>query len=1200
MPNLNGTSGDDLFTGGSEADTLVGNGGNDSLSGGGGNDLLVGGAGMDTLNGGDGEDKLYSAEESPPFNIPYYNNPWTAPVLDTGTERDTLNGGLGSDRLFAGYGDNVDGGDNGSYGDYLYISFMGASSGVVADFRLKTQVIGGGTITGIENVSWVQGSNYDDDINVGSSSYGYSDFTAVFGMGGNDKLVAGYYTGVLYGGDGNDIVDGRNSQYLQRVDGGTGDDTLYTNTNTFAEAYGGDGNDTIYSHGLTFGGAGNDLIVIQGSYYGGWVYGEAGDDDITASASGSSVAGGDGADKISGDAGADTLFSGNRDPASATIQDDMGREHDVLAGFGGNDILYAGYGDDVDGGSGSDTLRLSLGGATFGQTFSTAGIASGQSSTYAGGTINSIEKLVYLRGSEFGDALTLATQAELLTVDAGAGVDVITSFESSVSVNGGLGDDRFVSGRAGDIFDGGAGFDTVDYSGYGSAVTVSLLGQTGAGGDQLMNTEAVIGSAFGDNLTGDANTNTLRGGSGDDTLDGGGGADTAEYLGVSSDYSWTQASDGSWTVRHLSGADGVDTLKNIERLKFNDTVIQLPVTNFISGSSGNDTLVATSANDQIDGGAGSDTVEFRGASANFSWTQGGDGSWTVKDLRAGSPEGTDTLKNVELLKFTDKLILLGSAPANVILGTSATDNLWGTVGDDVIRGGGDIDFLYGSPGNDTYDGGDGRDLVLFLESPQALRIDLAITGPQNTGEGYDTFESIEQVSGSAYGDVLYGDAGANGLSGQGGDDQLNGRDGDDSLSGDVGDDTLYGGAGNDSMVGGSGDDFIYGEAGDDKISHQSETTDRSLGNDYIDGGEGGDTVWVTYVGFGVSINLSVTTEQQIGAGFTLTIKNVENLDGWQFADRLTGNADGNKFTGWNGDDVIDGGGGVDTVVMRGFSSDYAVTWTPTGWQIADKRPYVASNQLGSSSIYDGVDLVKNVEFIQYYDKTAALGDGMTFVVGNILRQQGASTTATDLSNRLSSGDLTAIQAVSELVTKAGATTSVATLAYQFFTGKIPGQSGVDYLVSPTGPNANNLNSAYYQSFNLENRYINFAVNLGKVGEGKEAFAAKYGALSMVDATREAYKTIFGAAPTDAKIHAMIDSRVDYFAAYGGDGSNGLGTKAAMVGWLLAEAQKADLGVMVRSNDAWLTDLADGSAPFAISLLDPSSGYYKADFIFGGQ
>jgi hypothetical protein len=55
----------------------------------------------------------------------------------------------------------------------------------------------------------------------------------------------------------------------------------------------------------------------------------------------------------------------------------------------------------------------------------------------------------------------------------------------------------------------------------------------------------------------------------------------------------------------------------------------------------------------------------------------------------------------------------------------------------------------------------------------------------------------------------------------------------------------------------------------------------------------------------------------------------------------------------------------------------------------------------------------------------------------------------------------------------------------------------------------------------------------------------------------------------------------------------------MVGWLLAEAQKADLGVLAHANSAWLADLADGSAPFAINLVDPRYGYYKAEFVFTG-
>ncbi|MET3665330.1 hypothetical protein [Caulobacter sp. 1776] len=201
---------------------------------------------------------------------------------------------------------------------------------------------------------------------------------------------------------------------------------------------------------------------------------------------------------------------------------------------------------------------------------------------------------------------------------------------------------------------------------------------------------------------------------------------------------------------------------------------------------------------------------------------------------------------------------------------------------------------------------------------------------------------------------------------------------------------------------------------------------------------------------------------------------------------------------------------------------------------------------------------------------------------NILRTPGDATLLS-LKAQTDAHVVSAPQGVDQIIKMAGATTSVATLSYQFFTGKIPGLAGIDYLVDPKGANPNNLNSAYYQSFNLENRYINFAVNLGKLGEGKATFAAKYGSLDLFDATREAYKTIFGGTPTDAKIHALIDTRADYFASYGGDGANGIGTKAAMVGWLLAEAVKADVGMYAKVNDVFLVDLADG-ATFAVDLV----------------
>jgi serralysin len=163
---------------------------------------------------------------------------------------------------------------------------------------------------------------------------------------------------------------------------------------------------------------------------------------------------------------------------------------------------------------------------------------------------------------------------------------------------------------------------------------------------------------------------------------------------------------------------------------------------------------------------------------------------------------------------------------------------------------------------------------------------------------------------------------------------------------------------------------------------------------------------------------------------------------------------------------------------------------------------------------------------------------------------------------------------------------------------------MDYLISPVGPNPNNLNSPYYQSFSLENRYINFAVNLGKVGAGNAGFTASYGALSLFDATRQAYLTIFGSTPSDTKLHALLDpttvlngqtfTRADYFAYYGQDGSNGIGTKAAMVGWLLAEAVKADVGTYALSNDAFLTDVALHNAPFGVDLV---GHYAQPSFVY---
>jgi serralysin len=326
---------------------------------------------------------------------------------------------------------------------------------------------------------------------------------------------------------------------------------------------------------------------------------------------------------------------------------------------------------------------------------------------------------------------------------------------------------------------------------------------------------------------------------------------------------------------------------------------------------------------------------------------------------------------------------------------------------------------------------------------------------------------------------------------------------------------------------------------------------------------------------------------------------IENAKGGSANDGLTGNALANSLFGLAGDDqlvggaggdFLDGGDGADSAVYGASSLDFAWFTDSTGaWKVVD-------NRAGSP---DGTDTLANVERLAFTDGVFRLtglttGEQIGRAFEYVLRKAPAVGGDLDFVNGLSAqvtgGQLTLDQAYGQIVQRADASTSVATMAYSFFVGTTPSKAGLDYLVSPQGPNPNNINSAYYQSFSLENRYINFAVNLGKLGEGQAAFSAEYAGKSLFEATRTAYHEIFGTTPDEAKLHALLDpsfvlngqtmTRAQYFAYYGVDD---IGTKAAMVGWLMAEAVKADVGTYALSNTAYLLDLADG-AQFRLDLV----------------
>lgn len=152
------------------------------------------------------------------------------------------------------------------------------------------------------------------------------------------------------------------------------------------------------------------------------------------------------------------------------------------------------------------------------------------------------------------------------------------------------GDDTYRAAPGGDVFIGGGGVDTVDYSGSANGVLVSLnsggelfgFGKRGARNDLFDGVENVTGSPHADVLRGDGAANALNGKGADDRLIGLRGADA------------------------LDGGNGDDEL---------------------FGGTGRDLLTGGNGNDLMVGGRGPDT---------FVWTDRREGQDVVRGFEDGS------------------------------------------------------------------------------------------------------------------------------------------------------------------------------------------------------------------------------------------------------------------------------------------------------------------------------------------------------------------------------------------------------------------------------------------------------------------------------------------------------------------------------------------------------------------------------------
>jgi Ca2+-binding RTX toxin-like protein len=612
-------------------------------------------------------------------------------------------------------------------------------------------------------------------------------------------------------------------------------------------------------------------------------YGDEGDDRLNGSATTSTLAGGAGADIVYGYDGNDLLFSAGPaeglNPNAPVVgpiagEADSGTERDQLFGGAGDDRLSIGYGDDADGGAGTNSLALSLRGAASGVTFATPDIASGAAFSLGGGTIQNVQSIVVLWGSSFADTLTLGAQSSGVTVFGEGGNDTINTPGAADTIRGGAGADIIDAGggddtihydaadeaASGEQVDGGSGVDTVQTA---AQIVVDLTGATFTRIERLV----ALGGAI-------ISTTTLNGiGSlgGSFTLANGGAVSIGSGTAIGNLF-FTLSAAGNQI--DLGGVDLPYGLIRVYGKGGEDIITASPaIGGDYHGGGGNDVLIGGSSSDHLYGNEGNDRLDGRGSG---DWMTGGTGDdlyiFDNFNDRAveNDGEGNDTIEssvtiwegyavNVETLKLT------GTAAIGAT-GDHRANTLIGNVAGNMLDGGGGADTMIGGLGNDIY----------YVDEP-------ADSVQENPGEGTDeirtdlgsyslaTLANVENLTGaSEFGQTLTGNSGANRILGSQGADTLNGSAGDDFLEGR--------GAG-DALVGGTGDDIYSFVDAEDVATEQAD--------------EGIDEIRTTLGTYVLAANFEKLTA--VGAG----------------ARDFRGNMAGNVVTGGSGNDTLrlhDGGG----------------------------------------------------------------------------------------------------------------------------------------------------------------------------------------------------------------------------------------------------------------------------------------------------
>jgi len=445
------------------------------------------------------------------------------------------------------------------------------------------------------------------------------------------------------------------------------------------------------------------------------VFGRAGNDTITVNEANGALpdailAGGVGNDTLTGGSGNDMLFGQS--------------DNDTLLGKGGNDLLFGGTGNDtLTGGDGNDQMfgqagddrmiwnpgddsDLMEGGAGIDTAEINGGNANEMFALTANGTRVHFDRL-----DPTPFSLDIGT-TEKIVVNMGSGDDTFSATGNlasliSLTVDGGVGNDRIFGGNGADTLLGGEGNDFIDGN---QGNDTALLGA----GDDVFQWDP---------------------GDGSDTVDGQAGSDTLLFNGSNIAETITIAANGSHVLLTRDvGAIAMD-LNSIETVTVNATggadTVNVGDMNGTGVTQVNVDLAAAPGSTAPDGAA--DTIRLNGTA--------GDDVITLSLVNGALViDGLASRVVIEHFDFNDTIRINGlggddvieasgvgvGGPQLVLNGGDGDDVLIGGAGNDTIHGDAGDDVLLGGAGQDVLDGGTGDNVV--IQDAVAARADQHHTG----------------------------------------------------------------------------------------------------------------------------------------------------------------------------------------------------------------------------------------------------------------------------------------------------------------------------------------------------------------------------------------------------------------------------------------------------------------------------------------